>query len=279
MRAFARLISILTALAASAGTLGAAPSVAPHRALYDVSLEDAPGGQVSGVSGKISVEWQHSCAGWTFEYRSLISVTQAETGAVRLSTVATTWESGDGTQYRFNVHNRANGRDLETVEGVASVSADGGGGKVVFSAPKKQEMSLPAGTLFPVAHAEVILTAAASRMPPVFLPRQVFDGMDAEALHLVNAVIGKAGKADGKASPASPNLHPALQRLRRWPVSLAYFKPDAREQVPSHEVNMIVFENGVSDRMIMDFSDFTVRATLSRLEMFPRSDCDSPRAD
>lgn len=274
MRGLSGFLACLAVFALAMDVANAAQSM-PHRALYDVALKSAPDGGVSGVSGKISIEWQHSCSGWTFEYRSFINVSQPETGTVRLSTAATTWESRDGRQYRFNVLNRANGRELEKVEGSAGVAADGSGGKAVFTAPARREIDLPPGTLFPVAHGQAILAAAASRKPPIFLAVPVFDGMDTDSLYLVNAVVGRGGGSESAGPSQSAPVDPALKGLRRWPVGLAYFKSEKREPDPSHETTMMLFENGVSDRLIMDFSDFLVRATLSKLEIYPRAECGS----
>lgn len=244
-----------------------------HRAIYGVTLDPASSGAVSAVSGTLSVDWQLGCSGWTFEYRSVIDVTQAESGRVRLSTVATTWESKTGSEFRFNVRHSTNGHELEKIEGYAVLKAPGAAGRVKFTAPRERMMALPAGTLFPMAHSMAVMEAAVSRKAPVFLPLSVFDGMDVQGLYLVNAVIGKSPRADAGAPARSPEISQLQRTYRAWPVNLAYFKTIDRQPAPSHEMRLLIYENGVSDQLVIDFGDFKIRAQIERLEIQPPSDC------
>lgn len=275
MRIKSRILLIFSAAGLVAGP-ALAIEFSPHRAIYDVTLDQAPSGAVSEVSGTLSIDWQLGCSGWTFEYRSVIDVTQAESGRVRLSTVATTWESATGSEYRFNVRHSTNGHELEKIEGYAVLRDPGADGTVKFTAPRERTMALPAGTLFPMAHSMAVMKAAVSRKAPVFLPLSVFDGMDVQGLYLVNAVIGKSPQA-GAASPGgSPEVSQLQRDQRAWPVSLAYFKTVDRQPAPSHEMRLLIYENGVSDQLVIDFGDFRIRARIEKLEIQPPTDCNGP---
>ena len=272
MRIKSRILLIFAAAGLVAGP-ALALEFSPHRAIYDVTLDQAPSGTVSAVSGTLSIDWQLGCSGWTFEYRSVIDVTQAESGRVRLSTVATTWESGAGSEYRFNVRHSTNGHELEKIEGYAVLKAPGSDGTVRFTAPRERTMTLPPGTLFPMAHSMAVLDAAVSRKAPVFLPLTVFDGMDVHGLYLVNAVIGKPPRPDATLSDGPPEVSQLQRDQRAWPVSLAYFKTVGGQAAPSHEMRLSIYENGVSDQLVIDFGDFKIRAHIEKLEIQPRTDC------
>ena len=266
------MLLIVVAAALAAGH-AVALEFSPHRAIYGVTLDRSSSGAVSEVSGTLSLDWQLGCSGWTFEYRSVIDVTQAESGRVRLSTVATTWESKDGSEYRFNVRHSTNGHELEKIEGYAVLKAPGSAGTVKFTAPRERTVLLPVGTLFPMAHSMAVMDAALSGKPPIFLPLSVFDGMDVQGLYLVNAVIGRASSGAPKDFAAPPEISQLQRDHRMWPVHLAYFKAEDRQAVPSHEMRLVIYDNGVSDQLVIDFGDFKIKAHIEKLEIQPPTSC------
>ena len=179
------------------GTLcvAAAPAQAvefsAHRALYNLSLVKARSGSgISTVTGNMAVEWNNSCTGWAFQYRSVIDVAFLTGAPVQLASNATSWESSDGRDYRFDVRHKTNGNEMEHIEGVAKLTSANGAGQTLFTHPKPLKIDLPAGTLFPVAHSLAIMRTAKSGGTPQFVSRTIFDGMDIKGLYQVNAIIG-----------------------------------------------------------------------------------------
>ena len=240
-----------------------------HRARYNLVLENArPGSGISGVSGKMAVEWQDSCSGWTFEYHSVIDVEFSESKSIRLTSTATSWESRDGEKYRFSVRHKTNGKEVERIEGVARAKA-GAAGLVEFSAPKRQKVRLPRGTLFPIAHSLSVIKSAQRGKVPVFLSQTVFDGMDVKGLYQVNAAIGHHSKTNTGAGAGNK----ALKAVQSWHVSLGYFGTNSRKAEPEHEIKMRLYANGVADNMLMDFDEFTIRGRLDRLDFLPNTKC------
>jgi hypothetical protein len=247
-----------------------ASELAPHRALYDLSLEQARSGSgISAVSGEMAVEWVNSCTGWAFQYSSVIDVTFLEGEPVRLTSNATSWESSDGRDYRFDVRHKTNGTEMEHIEGVAKLNGPGGAGQTVFVHPESLKINLPAGTLFPVAHSLDIVRAAKTGKTPQFVTRTIFDGMDVKGLYQVNAVIGTVKPSQRK---LSANID-VLKGMPSWSLSLAYFARDSNKSAPDHEIKMRLFANGVADDLIMDFEDFVVRARLSRIKLLDDPSC------
>ena len=250
--------------------IAAASQFSPHRAFYKMTLEEAhTHSGISNVIGKMAVEWKNSCAGWTFEYHSVIDVETHDSMPIRLSSNATSWESSDGRSYRFSVLHKTNGNEMERIEGVAEVNRMDGAGQIRFNLPKPKTIELPKGTLFPVAHSRFVMGQAKSGELPQFASRRVFDGMDVKGLYQVNAVIGSSSRIRNKAKKALG----ATNRLPSWSVTLGYFALKSFKSVPDHEIKLRLFANGVADQLIMDFDEFSIRATIGQLDILPQPSC------
>ena len=266
----ARFVLAAVALAVAPGALpggqAAAYELLPHKALYRVTLENARRGSgVAGVAGKMFAEWSETCQGWTLDHRSLFDITYAPGPTVRLTSNVSTWASRDGLAYRFTVSNRADGKVAETVAGEARLDGPGKAGRVAYSAPAAKTVSLPAGTVFPTAHSRRIIEAAARA--PTIVSLTVFDGLTEPRPFQVNAVIGRP-----QPPAASPDMA-ALKGLNWWPLNMAFFPLGTAAAEPQQEYGMRMFENGVGDRLLLDFGDFTLRANLIRVELGEKPAC------
>ena len=267
-RIFLNLTSLVFAICLAGNAI--AVEFAAHRALYRLTLASAPAsGGIVGVSGEMAVDWQNACNGWTFDYRSIIDILKNEDDNLRLATSATTWESSDGRLYHFDVRHSINDAENEQISGIARMQPDGGSGQVDFVKPQKRILPLPKGTLFPIAHSLAIMEVMTDKALPIFISRNVFDGMDSTGLYLVNAVIGKAKKP----KQVSMILPRSMRSEKSWPVSLAYFRHDSEISIPDHEISMAIFKNGIADKFLMDFEEFIIRAELVRVEVSKKSLC------
>ena len=66
----------------------------------------------------------------------------------------------------------------------------------------------------------------------------------------------------------------ALGKLPSWPVSISYFDTGVGgETTPSYELTFQLYANGVSRKLRIDYGDFTLRGTLSSLEIFKAPKC------
>jgi hypothetical protein len=246
-----------------------AVDIAPHRALYTMSLGTAKSNSgVVGASGTMSYAWGETCDGWTVEQRYKLRMQYAESPEIEIVSNYVTWESKDGLRYRFNERKLKNGEVDEEVRGEAQLDGKGKGGTATFSRPKTQTIDLPAGALFPTAHTILILDRAAAGEQ--FVSEQVFDGASEETAVQVSAVVGQeqpaAAKGDG--TPESPLLD-----RRSWRVRLAFFSADQKSDKPEYELGMRLYENGVSRDMLLDYGDFAVKAKLDEIEALPKPNC------
>jgi hypothetical protein len=267
--AFAAALALpLAAPPRAAGPALPAPNidVVPHRAVYAMSLASAKGSSgVVSARGALSFEWGDSCDGWTIEQRYKLQLSFAQQIEIEIATNYITWESKDGMLYRFKVRKTKNGKPEEEVSGEAHLDGPGKGGSADFSLPKKNAMDLAPGTLFPTQHTLVLLerALAGERM----VPRVVFDGATPEGAANVSALIGRP------LPQAAEGAEPFLKRPG-WYMRLAYFGIDKKDSTePDYEIGMDLQDNGIARGIRLDYTDFSIKGTLEKIELLPKPAC------
>src|SRR2546430_46510 len=189
----------------SAGTAGAA-DIAPHRALYTMSLGQTHGDAgVTGAGGTMAYQWGESCDGWTVEQRYRLKMAYGESSDVSISSNFVTWEAKDGLKYRFNQKETGNGNENEGIRGQAKLDGPDKAGTVEFEKPQPKSIKLPPGVLFPSAHTMFLIDKA--KAGENFISRQIFDGATVENAVLVSAVIGAKVEPDEESAKKSPLLN------------------------------------------------------------------------
>jgi hypothetical protein len=241
--------------------------IAPHRALYSMTLNNARNDSgVVDARGTMDYEWGETCDGWTIEQRYRLKMRYAETSDVDIISSFVTWEAKDGLRYRFNQKQTKNGEVDQEIRGEARLDAAGKGGVAEFSKPQPQIMKLEPGVIFPSAHTMLLIDRA--REGENFISRLVFDGATDENAVQVSAAIGTRVTAD----PAAAVRSPLLQRPG-WRVRLAFFPADAKAEKPDYELGMRLLDNGVSQDMVIDYGDYSIRAKLDDIEPLAKPSC------
>jgi hypothetical protein len=259
------LAAAATLLAASA-TAGAA-EIAPHRALYVMSLGATHGDAgVTAAAGTMAYQWGETCDGWTVEQRYRLKMGYAESPDVSIVSNFITWEAKNGLRYRFNQKETRNGAGEEEIRGEGKLDALGKGGSVDFDKPEPKNLKLPPGVLFPSAHTIFLIDRA--KAGDNFISKQVFDGATTESAVLVSAVIGAKVEPDAAAAEKSPLLN-----RPGWRVRLAFFPADPKAEKPDYELGMLLLDNGVSRDMLIDYGEYTIRAKLDDIEALPKPGC------
>jgi hypothetical protein len=266
-----RFCGAALALAAvtAVGATRAAPAaqIAPHRALYSMTLGSVRNDSgVVDAHGAMVYQWGETCDGWTIEQRYRLKLHYAESADADIVSRFVTWESKDGLRYRFSETETRNGDVDEDVSGEAQLDGPGKGGVARFSHPRAATLRLAPGVLFPSAHTILLIDKAGAGT--TFISRQVFDGSAEENAVQVSAFIGSSTAAD----PASAQLSPLLLRPG-WHVRLAFFPADAKAEEPDYELDMLLLDNGVSRDMDIDYGDYTIRAKLDDIEALKKPDC------
>lgn len=262
----------------------ATASLTSHEAVYEMrlaSVRSAAG--IVGAGGTMHYTFKNSCDGWTVETQTNLTMLQTQGGPVQTSWDFLSWEGKDGKSYRFRVRNLRNGQVIETYDGEARLM-DGGTGTAVFHLPDEddQVFDLPAGTMFPTSHTQHLIDSA--RKGQHFISAPVFDGSAVQGSFLVSAAFGAgadkgpmAAAPAGQGTPANDNVAAAVDKAllqgEAWPMTLAFFDPDASGETPDFEVHLTYHANGIADQILQDFGDFSLRGTLIKLKSLPKPDC------
>jgi len=249
-----------------AGSAGAG-EIAPHRALYTMTLSRSGGDSgVTSAGGTMVYQWGQACDGWTVEQRYRLKMGYSESPDVSLASNFVTWESKDGLRYRFNQKETRNGEEEEETQGEAKLDGPDKGGTATFEKPAAKTIQLPAGVLFPSAH--TIALIAKAEAGENFMSKQVFDGATAESAVLVSAVIGPKVEPDPELAKKSPLLN-----RPGWRVRLAFFPADPKAEKPDYELGMVLLDNGISRDMVIDYGDYAIRAKLDDIEGLSKPGC------
>jgi EipB-like len=251
----------------AAAPLARGADIVPHRALYQMILGSARNDSgVVDARGTMDYEWGETCDGWTIEQRYRLKMRYAENADVDISSSFVTWEAKDGTRYRFNQKQTRNGEIDQEIRGEARLDGPGQAGVAEFTKPQPQTLKLAAGVLFPSAHTTLLIDAA--REGENFLSRLVFDGAADENAVQVSAAIGGKLTADPAAAVRS-----SLLERPGWRIRLAFFPADANAEKPDYELGMRLLDNGVSQDMLIDYGDYSIRAKLDDIEPLPKPNC------
>ena len=256
--------SILVSVAAAADPV----PPAAHRAVYDLTLETARGGDMNAATGSMAFELTDACDGWATRQHLALTLTNREGQDIEMVSDYATWESKDGLQMRFRMRQTTDTAVTDQAEGVATLDGPGGPGSIHYTLPAENDMPMPRGTVFPTAHTEAILAAAEAGKKFIALP--IFDGTGSKGAQDSSvAIIDWVGPG--------PAPYPPLEKLSSGRVRIAFFDRDqgasnTREKPagsPDYEVGMRYWANGVANDLHMDFSDFVMQGRLREFKLEP----------
>jgi len=265
---------VAVALLLLSGAAQAAPAVAlqPHRAVYTLSLDMTRGQRsVVSIEGQMEYRWAAACDGSSFEQNYQVSMVYASGDTLTRKTRYAGWESADGHELTYKLSSSTNGEDKEDIRGTAHLDG-AAGGNAVFKTPADLKQALPAGSLFPTTHMERLVEAM--RQGQSIFTAGFFDGSSADGPQYVSVGIGRTQPGDAAANP--------LLRGPSHAISMAFYtvgKPEkgsegAGAEQPEYELRQRLFENGIADRIVIDYGDFAMAAKLDTLEPVPAPRCD-----
>ncbi len=246
--------------------------IVPHRAIYTLSLASVKnGGNITDASGHMAFEWRDVCDGWAIQQHTQLHFTYGDGGEDQDSTITeVTWEAKDGKSYNFNIRHVTNGQETANYRGKAVQNADGTV-SVAYTIPEGKHLELPAGTLFPSMHTQLVLQEAAKGNK--LFTRRVFDGDDDAGSSDISAFVSPQRAMaletglDDKAK-ANPLLADAA-----WPVHMAFFATDSDSSVPDYEMDLTLLPNGIARHMKIEYADFAVNGALETVEPLPAQNC------
>jgi hypothetical protein len=270
------LFLLVIAPAAASRAEGAAPKIVlvPHRAVYDLSLLSTKGmAGVDEARGRLVFEITGTaCDGYATNFRQVTELRGAESsgGDRSFDVRSASFESGDGASLRFSNDTVRSGK-TDHVEGKARIT--GKGLEISVAKPEATSLSVTGDTLFPNAHIKRLI-AEAMESNKLFSTK-VYDGSDTgRKVYDTFAVIGApvSPEAANDAEPAAKADQ--LKGHASWPVSLSYFEPGAGERLPSYQMSFILYDNGVSRTLKLNYGDFSLKGDLKSIEFLKPQPCD-----
>ncbi len=246
--------------------------IVPHRAVYEIGLARAETGSgVTTANGRMVFEVTGSaCDGYRMRQRMVVDIGDEEGNLGLLDFRISTFESAAGDLYNFDSRTTLNADVVESVAGEARRL--GTGVEVKLKQPSEKLVRLDSDTLFPSQHLQRILDAALAERPLV--SAEIYEGAGSgEASDAATAAIGSADRS-GAAGPLRTGL-------RHWPVSVGYFdgmdegSDDLGEETPAYQMKFTLYENGVTNDLVMDYGDYALSGRIERIEALETADCTS----
>ena len=280
-RPLGRVAMALMALAAvlspgdAAKAAGEGIVMAPHRAIYEMTLANARGGSsVTQVSGRMVYELTGSvCEGYTQNMR-FVTRMESQNGTSTLTDLrSNSWEDGKGQRFRFNSTQLRDEKATEFTTGDAARSATADI-KVELTRPAKRDLTVPRAAYFPVQHSIALIEAA--KAGRTSFRADLYDGSEkGEKVYDTVSAIGKPTRSQPPRKPAGKNVE-RMDNIAAWPVSIAYYetKSDKKDAVPVYELSFLFLENGVSRNLLIDYGDFAIQGDLKEIDFLEPSKCD-----
>jgi len=265
---------LMAALLGSAASAHAAvppgPAMVAHRAVYELTLDqDNSSDTVSDAEGRMVYDFAGTpCDGYTTRLRFVTRISD-EDGNARLTDVATTtFEDTAGKTFNFSTKSFVDGTISEDSSG--SAAREGSKVAVTIAKPKAQHFTIAPNFQFPNQHLAAIIAAA--QRGEHFLQVDLFDGSDqGQKSYETSAVIGAENSGTDELGDEVTAKGAGLANIRSWPVTISYFSgaDDSGEQKPSYELSFIIYENGITRRMKLDYGDFALQGKLVKLDLAP----------
>lgn len=246
----------------------------PHRAVYDLSLgRMKSGGEVQDITGRMVAEWRGgpACGGYSSEQRIVTRVIDAEGNLVSDDTRVTTFESIDGNEFHFDRSEYVNGELNKQESGVAKRDAERN--LVILEKDGAKPVEFPGETIFPAQFNFRLIEAAEKGETTV--NALLFDGTDDQASQ-ASAFIGKPrdpAASTSKVPITNVQFGKPLNGKKAWPVRMSYFDDTLQDRLPSFQMGYMLFDNGISSELTLEYEQVTMKGTLVDIEYFKPGSC------
>jgi hypothetical protein len=263
----------LTVVLLLAGTSADAATIAPHRAIYDLTLlRTKDGANLQSANGRLAFEVQgSSCEGYTVNFRMAAKYRPAEGEVSLIDTQSTTFEGPGGLEFRHQMKELLNGDVRESTKIKLNRDSVDLAGQGLITTKGQESFSIPAGTVLPMQHQLKLMSLGGSgggRDSSV-----VFDGSDGAKVFQAISFVGKQKTAGSVAADAGNPVAGPLKSLESWPMTVSYFAKAEDEAEPVYQVSFEMYANGVATGLVLDYGDFALAGKLANLEMLGTPDC------
>ena len=266
--------SILPVLAALFLTGAAeAATVAPHRAVYDLSLMRAnEGASLQSASGRLAFEVEgSSCEGFTVSFRMATRYRPEEGEMTLIDTMSTTYEGPGALDFRHQMQEKVDGSLREDVRiSMTRPAADAEGEGSISSKPG-EPFTVPAGAALPMQHQLRLMAlgeAGGGRDSSV-----IFDGSDGGKAFRAISFVGRQKPPGSIARDTENPKAAALKGVGSWPVTVSYFPLEGASETPDYQVSFDMYANGIATGLVLDYGEFALSGTLTDLKMLEPANC------
>lgn len=250
-----------------------AATVAPHRAIYDLSLLRAnEGATLQSATGRLAFEIEGStCDGFTVSFRMATKYRPKEGEVTLMDTTTTTYEGPGGLDFRHQLKEKIDGSLREDYRIKMTRPTPEAAGQGTISSKPNEPFAVPAGALLPMQHQLRLMAlgeAGGGRDSSV-----VFDGSDEGKSFRAISFVGKQKVAGSLVRDADNPAAAPLKALPAWPVTVSYFALDGSSETPDYQVSFDMYENGVASSLVLDYGEFALSGKLTDLKMLETSSC------
>lgn len=245
----------------------------PHRAIYNVTLENAEDRSgIKGMSGRIVYEVKgNECEGISIRYRFVTTI-NTDRDAFTTDQQTATYESPDGKEFSFETKSFVNEQADQKISGNATLNKNGIAVKLKGEKPRDLELG---DGIFTTTHLVEILNNA--KEGERFLTHDVFDGSgDADKVLKSASVIGTPREIEKALEGENSDIQNKLEGKKAWPVSMSYFnknQDNTGEALPIYEASFLLYGNGITRQLKMKYPDYELLAALTQVEYFDSEVC------
>ncbi len=250
--------------------------LAAHRAIYELSLDPEKNStRVDSARGRIAYEMRgNACEGYSVNLRQVTELDTGEGSSTTSDLRSATWEDGTASNFRFKNQNFVNRKLRDEVDGTASRDSDGSL-QVKIGKAKTGPLKFGGPILLPTE--QIVKILQAGERGHHFVEARVYDGSpDGRKAYQTLTVIG-GGRGGDSAGVEEAARIPALNALKRYPVTVSYFdqkEKDKSEQTPAYTLAFELYENGVSRALRLDYGNFALKGELKSIEFFKSGPCE-----
>jgi hypothetical protein len=229
----------------------------PHHAVYGLRLGAAVNAPRIGTAVQ---DLALDCGGWHLKRDITTEIALTSSWKINVASRLDAEESLGGHALHYRTVQVQNGVERET-RGRVQHTETGTRAEIVSPAGPSQ-LVLPLPTLLPVSaigHMIDRLQAHAAAFPAITFDAEVISDAFLVDVTELN---------DGDIRPPPPSERPvALPEVKAWPVFMTFTPARKQDQKPLFSVKLVVFANGVLDRLTIDTGLVQVSADLQELKM------------
>jgi len=204
----------LAALVGVATPAFAKAKLAPHRAIYDITLErTATASGIVELTGRMVYELTgDACRGYKQTMRFVTRSTNRSGQPSIMDLRSAFWEDGAGTKFRFETDQYRDEKLAESASGDASRNGAGKTVLVKIQQPDKKNFKIEKDVLFPVQHSARLLAAALEGK--TIYSSDLYDGSEkGTKVYVTTAILGQRNDGTYNAQLARVDNAEALDGL------------------------------------------------------------------